>query len=116
MVPKTQKASADSMQSLGRAFARARKLKYVLRLYVAGATAQSARAITNLKSICEEHLKGRYQLEVVDLYQRPQLALDDEIVATPTLVKELPSPTRRIIGDLSSSEPVLAGLGLRNGK
>ena len=116
MVPKTLAVSADSMKLLERALARVRKQKYVLRLYVAGATAQSARAITNLKAICEEHLKGRYQLEVVDLYQRPQLALDEEIVAAPTLIKALPPPVRRIIGDLSNSEPVLVGLGLRKGK
>jgi len=116
MVPKTRRVPVDSMQSLPGALARAPKLKYVLRLYVAGATTQSARAITNLKAICEEHLKGRYELEVVDLYQQPQLALDEKIVAAPTLIKELPPPVRRIIGDLSHIEPVLVGLGLQKGK
>jgi len=113
---KTRRVPADSIGQLQHALARARKLKYVLRLYVAGATPHSARAITNLKAICEEHLKGCYELEVVDLYQRPQLALDEGIVAVPTLIKQLPPPVRRIIGDLSNTEPVLVGLGLRKDK
>jgi circadian clock protein KaiB len=86
---------------------------YVLRLYVAGATPRSTVAIRNLKSVCETHLRGRYELEVIDLYQRPALASDEQIVATPTLVKVLPTPIRRLIGDLSSAERVLVGLDLR---
>jgi circadian clock protein KaiB len=101
------------MKSLKRALAQARNGKYFLRLYVAGATMQSARAIANLKAICEEHLRGRYELEVVDLYQQPQLALDERIFAAPTLIKEMPPPVCRFIGDLSNTEPVMAGLGLR---
>ncbi len=84
-----------------------------LRLYVAGQTSRSLAAIDNLKRICEKNLKGRYTIEVIDLVQNPQLARADQIVAIPTLVKELPPPLRRIIGDLSNSERVLIGLDTR---
>ena len=84
-----------------------------LRLYVAGQTSRSLAAIDNLRRICEKNLKGRYTIEVVDLVQTPQLARADQIVAIPTLVKELPPPLRRIIGDLSNSERVLIGLETR---
>jgi len=86
---------------------------YILRLYVTGATSQSLRAIANVKKICEEYLKGRYELEVVDLYQQPQLAQGEQIIAAPTLVKKLPLPLRRIIGDMSTTERVLVGLDLQ---
>ncbi len=86
---------------------------YLLRLYVTGMTPKSIRAIANIKKICEEHLQGRYALEVVDLYQQPQLAQGEQIIAAPTLIKELPQPLRRIIGDLSNTERVLVGLDLR---
>jgi circadian clock protein KaiB len=87
--------------------------KYLLRLYVTGATARSVRAISNIRRICEEHLKGRYDLEVVDVYQQASLAADEQIIAAPTLIKKLPLPLRRIIGDLSDRERVLLGLDLR---
>jgi len=87
--------------------------KYVLRLYVAGSTLNSRTAITNIEKICKENLDGRYILEVIDLYQQPQLAAGDQIVALPTLIKELPPPLRRIIGDLSDTEKVLVGLDLK---
>jgi circadian clock protein KaiB len=87
--------------------------RFVLRLYVTGSTPRSTVAIRNLKAICEEHLRGRYQLEVIDIYQRPTLAKDEQIIATPTLIKVLPAPIRRLIGDLSSEERVLLGLDLR---
>jgi len=87
--------------------------KYLLRLYVTGTTPRSARAIENIKRICEEHLRGHYDLQVIDVYQRPKLAADEQIVATPTLIKVLPTPLRRLIGDLSSEERVLIGLDLR---
>src|SRR5512140_3677378 len=74
---------------------------YVLRLYVTGTTARSVRAIANMKKICDEHLPGRYRLEVIDLYQQPELAQMQQIVAAPTLVKELPLPVRRVLGDMS---------------
>ena len=84
-----------------------------LRLYVAGQTARSLAAIDNLKRICEENLKGRYAIEVIDLQQFPKLASGDQIVAIPTLIKRLPPPLRRIIGDLSDTERVLIGLDIR---
>jgi len=87
---------------------------YVLRLYVAGQTEKSLRAINNLKRICEEYLSGKYELEVIDLYQQPQLAEGEQIIAVPTLVKELPEPLRRVIGDLSDTAKVLVGLDLKS--
>jgi len=90
--------------------------KYVLRLYIAGMTPKSVRAISNIKLMCEEYLKGRYNLEVIDLYQTPQLAKGEQIIAAPTLIKKLPLPLRRIIGDLSSTERLLVGLDLREMK
>jgi circadian clock protein KaiB len=84
-----------------------------LRLYVAGQTDKSIRAIHNLTRICKEHLEGRYSIEVIDLLQRPQLAAGDQILAVPTLVRRLPEPIKKIIGDLSSEERVLVGLDVR---
>ena len=84
-----------------------------LRLYVAGQTPKSIRAFANLKVLCEEHLKGRYQIEVIDLREHPQLARSDQIVAVPTLVRRLPLPVRTIIGDLSNNVRLLVGLDLR---
>ena len=87
--------------------------RYRLCLYVAGMTPRSARAITNIKEICEEHLQGHYLLEVIDIYQQPVLAEGDQIIAVPTLIKKLPPPLRRLIGDLSDRERVLIGLDLK---
>ena len=87
--------------------------RYLLRLYVTGTTPASARAIERVQGICEEHLRGRYDLEVVDIYQLPALARDQQIVATPTLIRVLPAPLRRFIGDLSRVENVLFGMDLR---
>jgi circadian clock protein KaiB len=87
--------------------------KYVLRLYVTGMTPRSQQAIAAIKTICEKHLKGRYDLEVIDIYQNPILAKDQQIVAVPTLVKQLPLPLRRLIGNLSDEERVLVGLDLQ---
>lgn len=84
-----------------------------LRLYVAGQTARSLTAFANLKRICEEHLQGRYTIEVIDLVERPQLAADEQIFALPTLIRKLPSPVRKIVGDLSNKEHALIGLQLR---
>jgi circadian clock protein KaiB len=84
-----------------------------LRLYVAGQTPRAIAALENLKRICEEHLAGQYRIEVVDLLQNPQLARGDQILAVPTLVRKLPEPVRKIIGDLSNTERVLVGLDLR---
>ena len=85
----------------------------VLRLYIAGQTPRSIKAFANLKRICEEHLTGKYRIEVIDLIQNPQLAAGDQILAVPTLVRRLPEPVRRIIGDLSHTERVLVGLDVR---
>jgi circadian clock protein KaiB len=87
--------------------------KWELRLYTAGQTPKSLAAIKNLKRVCEEHLPGRYDIEIVDLLKNPRLAKDDQIVAIPTLVRKLPVPLRRIIGDLSDTERTLVGLQLR---
>lgn len=89
---------------------------YTLRLYVTGMTPNSAKAISNVKKICDEHLKGRYDLEVIDLYQHPDLAKGEQIIAAPTLIRKLPLPLRRIIGDMSGTERVLVGLDITNKK
>ena len=86
---------------------------YVLRLYVSGMTPKSMRAIENVRKICTEHLEGRYTLEIIDIYQQPIFAKEGQIVAAPTLVKELPVPLRKFIGDMSSVEKLLVGLDLR---
>jgi circadian clock protein KaiB len=86
--------------------------RYVLRLYVTGLTPRSTQAIASLRAVCEEHLAGRYDLEVIDLYQQPELARGQQLIAAPTLVKELPPPVRRLIGDLSDEQRVLVGLDL----
>ena len=86
---------------------------YQLRLYIAGQTARSASALRNLEEICEKHLRGKYRIEVVDLLVNPQLARGDQIFAVPTLVRQLPPPVKKIIGDLSNVERVLVGLNLR---
>ena len=87
-----------------------------LRLYVAGQTPKSLTAFANLKKICDEHLAGQYHIEVIDLLKKPQLASGDQILAIPTLVRKLPAPIRKIIGDLSDTERVLVGLNLREHK
>jgi circadian clock protein KaiB len=86
---------------------------FQLRLYVAGHTSRSIAALVNLKRICEEHLRGRYRIEVIDLIERPQLAKGHQIVALPTLVRRLPKPIRKLVGDLSDTERALVGLDLR---
>ena len=86
--------------------------RYVLRLYVTGMTSRSARAVNNLQAICDEYLAGRYDLEVIDIYQQPVLTRGEQIIAAPTLIKKLPLPMRRIIGDMSNRDRVLLGLDL----
>ncbi|HVY61787.1 MAG TPA: circadian clock KaiB family protein [Planctomycetota bacterium] len=103
-------AEAEAFDGCASAAARAR---YVLRLYVAGDSPASRRALANIEAICQEHLAGRYQLEVVDIYQNPVLARGDRIIAVPTLIRELPRPLRRFIGDLSQKEKLLVGLDIR---
>jgi circadian clock protein KaiB len=86
---------------------------YNLRLYIAGQTSRSAAALANLKAVCEQHLAGRYRIEVIDLLEQPQLAAGDQILAIPTLVRRLPQPIKRLIGNLANTERVLVGLDLR---
>ena len=105
MAKKHNGARTDVQSSIGQ--------NYVLRLYVTGATPRSLRAIENIKRILEEHLAGRYELEVIDIYQNPALASGDQIIAAPTLLKKLPLPLRQMVGDLSDQEKVLLGLDLR---
>jgi circadian clock protein KaiB len=88
--------------------------QWILRLYVAGETAKSLTAFANLKKICEEHLANRHHIEVIDLSKQPELAQNDQIVALPTLVRKLPTPVRRVIGDLSNLDRVLVGMDLKN--
>lgn len=85
---------------------------YVLRLYVSGTTPRSMRAVVNIRKFCDEHLQGRYELEIVDIFQHPELAQREQIIAAPTLIKQLPPPLRRFIGDMSQSELLLLGLDL----
>ena len=87
--------------------------RYVLRLYVTGMTPRSTRAIASVRQVCDEHLAGRYELEVVDVYQQPELTRGDQVVAAPTLIKRLPLPLRRIIGDMASKDRLLQGLDIR---
>ncbi len=106
----------DQTAAFERAAAKSSRERYVLRLYVTGATPRSLRAIENIKRICEEHLHGRYSLEVVDVYQQPVLAKGQQIVAAPTLIKHLPLPLRRFIGDMANTDRILLGLDLRSGE
>ena len=90
-----------------------REPNYVLRLYITGTTPRSANAIANVRKICEEHLDGRYELEVIDISQRPELAEGEQIIAAPTLIKKLPLPLRRFFGDMSNTRSILIGLDRR---
>ena len=103
----------QAQAALEKAAAEKQTERYVLRLYIAGLTRRSTLAIQNIRKICEEHLEGRYDLEVIDIYQLPALAKNDQIIATPTLVKVLPAPLRRLIGDFSNLDKVLFGMDIR---
>jgi circadian clock protein KaiB len=107
-----QKKTTTATRRYERARAHAKEGHYVLRLYVAGATPASQRAIENIKTLCDQHLKGRNELEVIDIYQQPELAQGVQIVAAPTLAKSLPLPLRRFIGVMSKTERLLLGLGV----
>jgi circadian clock protein KaiB len=111
--PATKNQAHDTTESIEQTLVDPQDKPYVLRLYVTGTTPQSMRAIANIKKICEENLKGRYELQVIDLYQQPQLAQGEQIIATPTLIKKLPPPLRRLIGDMSNTERVLVGLDIQ---
>jgi circadian clock protein KaiB len=107
-----QKTRRSTERKLEAAAAETATQRYELKLYVAGATSRSLRAIANIKAICEQYLKGRYELTVVDVYRRPALVRLEQIVAVPTLVKKLPLPMRFMVGDLSRTQQVLQGLDL----
>ena len=108
-----RKKNADTTDQFAKAVSRIGEGEYVLCLYVAGMTPNSARAIANLKKICEEHLAGQYDLNVIDIYRRPTLAKGEQIIAAPTLIKKLPLPMRKLIGDMSDKGKVLIGLDIR---
>jgi circadian clock protein KaiB len=103
----------DSAKEFEKALTLKGDRKYVLRLYVTGTTPRSVSAIKNIRKICDEHLKGAYDLEVIDIYQQPVLAKGEQIIAAPTLLKKLPLPLRRFIGDMSNTEQILLGLDFR---
>ena len=116
LAPASRQAANEAARQLEQTALDQAASRYLLRLYVTGTTPASTRAIEKVKSVCEEHLRGRYELEVIDIYQMPALAKDHQIIATPTLIKILPSPLRRFIGDLSKVEKILFGLDLREKK
>ncbi len=104
-------ASRKAIEALAAAARRSGSERWVLRLFVSGLTQRSTHAVETVRAICESHLPGRYELEVIDIYQQPELARDEQIVAAPTLIKQLPLPLRRLIGDLSNTERVIVRLG-----
>jgi circadian clock protein KaiB len=113
---KVSKKAPLSLREIAREGSNGDAEKWDLRLYVAGETPRSVTAFANLKRLCEEHLAGRYNIEVIDLIKHPQLAAGDQILAIPTLVRKLPQPIRKIVGDLRDTERALVGLQLRPGK
>ncbi len=102
----------DDLIELERVAKEAREGVYKLKLFVTGSTPRSTKAVSNVRSICEEHLAGRYHLEVIDLYQRPELAREEQVLAAPTLVRELPEPIRKVVGDMSNEDKVLYSLNI----
>ena len=116
--PNGKEALKSKLQNATEAFEEAlkgkrlRRAKYILRLYVTGSTMRSLRAIANLKKLCEEHLPDDYDLEVIDIYKNPNAAREEQIVAAPTLIKRLPSPLRRFVGDMSNTQKLLVGLDI----
>jgi circadian clock protein KaiB len=110
---KKQKKKPTRASDLQLTATKLRSGQYFLKLYVTGTTPQSQRALANIKKICEDHLDGKFHLQVIDIYQKPFLAKDEQIIAAPTLIKVLPLPLRRFIGDLSNEEKVLLGLDIR---
>jgi circadian clock protein KaiB len=109
-----RKRIKTSTEEFEKAAAKRDKAKYVLRLYVTGMTPKSTRAIANVKKLCEKYLEGCYELEVIDIYQQPKLAKGEQIIATPTLIKKLPLPLRKLIGDMSDTERFLVGIDLKS--
>ena len=102
-----------STEEFEKAVLKREQSEFVLQLYVTGMTSKSTRAINNIQKLCEEHLAGRYELKIIDIYQQPKLAKEGQIIATPTLIKQLPLPLRRLIGDMSDTEKFLAGIDLK---
>ena len=115
---RTKRVSAkdEGQRALEAAAQRADHAKYVLKLYVAGVNSRSSEAIRSITRICEEYLEGRYDLRVIDIYQQPTLARGEQIIAAPTLIRKLPLPLRRLIGDMANTEKILVGLDLRSTK
>jgi circadian clock protein KaiB len=112
---KRKSAVTDHTAEFERAISKAAKSdqRYVLKLYVTGSSPRSSRAIQSIRTLCEEHLAGRYDLEVIDIHQQPVLARGEQIIAAPTLIKHLPAPLRKMVGDLSDTDRVLMGLDLQ---
>ena len=110
-----RKAPEGSAAAYERALAEAEPKKYVLRLYVTGMTPRSQRAIENVRKLCQEHLDGRFELQVLDIYQQPELAKQEQLLAAPTLIKKLPLPLRRVLGDMANPGRLLAALGIQAG-
>jgi circadian clock protein KaiB len=108
-----RKRGKTSTEEFEKEAARRDRAKYVLRLYVTGMTPKSTRAIANVRKLCEKYLEGYYELKVIDIYQQPQLAKGEQIIATPTLIKKLPLPLRKLIGDMSDTERFLVGIDLK---
>ena len=115
-----KKTAVSQMKTLAKKLEKAAKAedrgKYVLKLYITGSTPRSTKAIMNIRKICEEYLNGRYELEIIDIFQQPVLARGEQIIAAPTLIKKLPLPLRRFIGDMSDTDKILIGLDLRTKK
>jgi circadian clock protein KaiB len=109
-----KKQPPDKAKKVEKSVTKPKQTMYVLKLYIAGVSLKSTQAITNIKQICDEHLKGRCDLEVIDIYQQPVLAKGEQIIAVPTLIKKLPPPLRRFIGNLADSERILFGLDLQS--
>jgi circadian clock protein KaiB len=109
----SEKITGQAAAELQAALAQQTSERYVLKLYVAGITPRSSQAIQNVTDLCEKHLHGRYELQIVDIYQQPTLAKGEQIIAAPTLIKKLPLPLRRLIGSMASEEKMLVGLDLQ---
>jgi circadian clock protein KaiB len=109
-----RKRGKRNTEEFEKAAARRDRAKYVLRLYVTGMTPKSTQAVANVRKLCDENLAGRYDLEVIDIFQHPELAKGEQLIATPTLIKKLPLPLRRLIGDMSDSERFLVGIDLKS--
>ncbi len=107
------KKAKSSLEVFAHVLEGVKPTEYILRLYVTGTTLRSTRAIANVKKICEQNLAGHYELEVIDLYQQPERAQEEQIIAAPTLIRQLPLPVRRVLGDMSKTERVLVVLGIR---